>query len=379
MKNKLIKKIALYIAFLELFSISAKASDNTPVDYSLQTKIVFDKKAKPKKEKFLLVEDDENSPIYYILDNKTGEYCPISIFNYNNIYSKQYGANQGALSNSFNKMINDPIIFDEMQKYYPISEFKSFEEAMFFYSKYFDIIKDFGCGYAAATNFIFRIFEGREKDFYKLFGYPMYKVENNIIDFNYEYVMLEYFNFLNLKVKRNYRLIQQSMEKDFLEFQLNQYKKQNQIKNPSSEENWTQDDWNNWYAKGREINKTIDEMQEKINKAENLEINLGIDTNANFGDIYAFLKSHGILISASNINGLGTPSIDDIVASDNFDLYETDEDGCIKKVDTIDLHYIYITEIKEDGTILVSSWGNMYIFDYSDAKDTQKIVLKLSK
>ena len=63
----------------------------------------------------------------------------------------------------------------------------------------------------------------------------------------------------------------------------------------------------------------------------------------------------------------------------SYKLYENDKNGSVYRVEDVDLHYVYISEIKDDGMILVSSWGNMYIFDNSDAIRTEKVVLKVSK
>ena len=111
-------------------------------------------------------------------------------------------------------------IWEEMQKYYPVDSFKSEGEAMFFYEKYFNIIYDCGCGYAAAANFIFHIFEGKEEEFQEKFGFPMYSMTDKGIDFNYELMMLKFFNFLHLVTNDDSKAIRDFMKKDMLEFKL---------------------------------------------------------------------------------------------------------------------------------------------------------------
>ena len=47
------------------------------------------------------------------------------------------------------------------------------------------------------ANNIFSYFNGREEDFYKAFNFPMYTIYNdNIIDYNYELLVLKIFNFI---------------------------------------------------------------------------------------------------------------------------------------------------------------------------------------
>lgn len=58
-----------------------------------------------------------------------------------------------------------------LQKYFPIDNFDSYEEAIYFYKRYFNIIAECGCGYVAIANSIFNYFEGREKDFQETFKF----------------------------------------------------------------------------------------------------------------------------------------------------------------------------------------------------------------
>lgn len=42
-------------------------------------------------------------------------------------------------------------------------------------------------------------------------------------------------------------------------------------------------------------------------------------------------------------------------------------------------HYLYITDITDDGKIVVSSWGKKFYLDDSNALWSQKILLKKNK
>ena len=77
--------------------------------------------------------------------------------------------------------------------------------------------------------------------------------------------------------------------------------------------NWTNEDWDKWYAKGHERENKIAELQEKYKNSENKEINLGINLEARFGGLQSFLNLHGVKISSSHTYGLGKAKVDDII------------------------------------------------------------------
>lgn len=79
---------------------------------------------------------------YKRYNSETNEYSAISIFDDENIKSKQYGASQLDFKTRFNTLINDPLIWDEMQKYFPYTEFGGMDQAMIFYRKYFTLFMD---------------------------------------------------------------------------------------------------------------------------------------------------------------------------------------------------------------------------------------------
>ena len=383
-KNKIIKNMALNIAIFQLFStqiLNHKQKGNID-SYSLQTKIISPvKEIKPNSDgnRFLsLANNDTISKYTEQLIDENLEH--VSIFDYENINSRQYGANQNDFKTNFNNLINDPEIWNEMQYYFPINAFETEYEAMFVYRKYFDLISDCGCGYAAATNFIFRLFEGKEEEFYETFGFPMYTQKNNYIDFNYEILMLNFFNYHNLMLNKSCDLIFKSMEREYYDFKLKEYSNNNISKlNREEIANWTELDWNNWYDKAHEIEKKKEELRNKISSTKPVDVNLGITIEPKFGNIKSFLANYGVNINTKLKYSLGTPAVDEIIASDDFTLYEVDKNGSIHGGKNIDLHYVYISEINDDGNIIVSSWGKMYIFDDKNSESTQKIILKLSK
>ena len=143
--------------------------------------------------------DEQGNKKYLRYDRENGTIKPISPFDEENLEFDQYGGNHCKFLDNFDELIKDPIIWAEMQKYFPVESFASEEEAMEFYRQYFSTVASTGCGYTGMSNLVFKQYIGREEEFEKKFGYPMYTVkeETGEVDFNYEYVNLEYFNYIN--------------------------------------------------------------------------------------------------------------------------------------------------------------------------------------
>ena len=109
------------------------------------------------------------------------------------------------------------------------------------------------------------------------------------------------------------------------------------------------------------------------------EINFGLPCDRTFGYLVEFLRSYGI---NSNINcnySVSKYNIGDIIACEGFSLYQLNSEGnIVSQKDDVGLHYVYITDILDDGTIFVSSWGKKYIFDPTNALDISKVLVKIN-
>lgn len=67
----------------------------------------------------------------------------------------------------------------------------------------------------------------------------------------------------------------------------------------------------------------------------------------------------------------------DIVACNNFSLYKVDENGEVTlAIDHVLSHYIYVSGFTEDSKVIVSSWGNKYIFNDENSSWVYKLTLK---
>ena len=223
------------MAFFQLFSSGIAKSEE------------FNYTIVPNSGVLVLVNDNEDNQIYQIHDTKTNEFIPISIFDKRNIISHQYGASQLVFKTHYHRLINDSLIWDEIQNIFPWQEFETKEYAKLFYKFYLGTISECGCGYAAATNYVFRMFEGREEEFYNVFGYPMYKVTTQYIDFNYEIFMLKFFNYY-IKSTNNLDNIKNYVMKKVYEYKLEEYtnKKKEHKKSFNDFKNMNYDEYKEW-------------------------------------------------------------------------------------------------------------------------------------
>lgn len=177
----------------------------------------------------------------------------ISIFSEDNISSNQYGANQRDFK-KYSLLINNPYIWESLQKYFPVESFTTEEEAEYFYKKYFEIIYNSGCGYAVACDYVFHSFEGREKEFEKAFGYPMYTInENGSIDFNYEVFMLDFFNYSVIKMHKWEGKVKNIVKKSLYEYELDAYTKSSEFrkKKPDNLSEDEEIEWENLIKKDK--------------------------------------------------------------------------------------------------------------------------------
>lgn len=301
----------------------------------------------------------------------------ISIFNEKNLSSRQYGGDQRTFERNYKNLIKDPYIWNEMQKCFPVEEFESEQAAMDFYHQYFKAITASGCGYVAIANKVFKHFEGKEKEFEKIFGYPMYKVdEEGKLDFNYEYFVLEFFNFSSLypdysqEKKDEFKAM---FAKTIADIEYQRYIYSEEYRNrPLLNHNLTMDEV-------QEIIRIRDkerELYQKSEKAIDESKTLGIPVDIRFGHIVEFLKTHGIqskLVLQKNNLQLEQG---DILASEKFTLYK-EEDGEKYSISSdIEPHCVSVVST-DGGQTIVSSWGEKYVFDDQGADWTVEVDLKI--
>jgi hypothetical protein len=233
---------------------------------------------------------------------------------------------------------------------------------MFFYEKYFAVIADCGCGYAAAADYVFHLFEGHEKEFFEHFGYPMYTFNRGYLDFNYELFMLKFFNY-SVSVGGKNDPVRKIVLKDLYEFQMKRLSKHASYEGilPSNIHKWAADDWAVYGQLESERKKQYAEVKAKWEKAKRKDINLGIALTSNFGNLHKYLRQHGITSSARYSQNTKKLATDDIIAGEDLVLYALNSSGTVMGEQNTGLHYVYVVGFDTDGNLIVSSWGEKYI------------------
>ena len=374
--NGFIRNVALHLAFLQMFSTAIHSFDTKDIDlnYTLDTNITQNIKCESSNKNEIPITEETIDILEY-------DGTP-SIFDNDNIESKQYGASQTVFRDKVDDLIEDPLIWDELQKFYPVSNFLDEEEAKIFYKLYLYLVFDSGCGYAAAADLIYQSYENDPEKFQKIFGFPMYKIkDNNAVDYNYEILMLKFFNFKNLVVDKSYKAVERTILKQFYQLLIEKYSKESKYIYVENREflNWTEEEWAKARHKLAEKKERLKELEKKRDNTPYKKGNFGIEVIYYYNYLSKFLKQYGITISKSTDNGIKNVKPDDILASSDLILYHLNGSGTVENKMDYDNHYVYVTEILEDGTIIVSSWGDKYIYEPPKSSRVTRIIIKIKK
>ncbi len=374
MKKLSIRNLTIMLALVNLLStlpIDAKANDGH-VHY------ILDKNGKPK-----IVDD-----IKIILNHgKTfiDGWEKISFFNHDNIYSEQFGANQNVFYEDFSELIKEPLIWDEMQQYYPVTMFPSYKFAMDFYDFYFKKIQRSGCGLAALVNRVFQAYEGKEKEFEETFGFPMYTInEDNSINFNGKVLMLKLFNFAALYPNYNKEAIKRIVdmnEKLLYSRELKRFTVSEEYK--SLNKKWSEvrelpkEERDEYIAKVQARDEKYEELNQKATRGKYYTLFFGMNSENNYYYFEEFMKSFGVsaTISVRPVEN-GDYTTGDIILGYKYDLYKEDDGKKYSIQEDINLHAVYVVR-NDDGKVIVSSWGSSYIFSDIGATWAHKLVVDI--
>ena len=216
----------------------------------------------------------------------------------------KYGANQGSPRLQYGKNRQD--LDDIIRKYHPDWT----EEQR---TKYLTKLNSEGCAYAAFTNVILKKFEGKEAEFEKIFGFPMYKDG----DLNYNDLIVDFY------------CATDNHNKNF----------------------WGKDKINNREDKSDEKGNGRTTAKEKYRTELYLNqkgIDINIQTNKKVTvDNYKELAEKGTIV----------------INYRNGNLY--DENGKLRQ--QIHGHAMVITGVTEDGRFIVSSWGEKLYIDPNES------------
>lgn len=223
-----------------------------------------------------------------------------------------YGGDQG--SPKKNIYYGEKYIYDIVRKYYPNYSDNEIEAFLI-------KLNSEGCGYVAVINTIFASYEGREDDFEKTFGFPMYGKDG---DLNYDYLLVDF-----------YATTDNHNRRKFLWLEWDKY---------NSKEDST-------IIKGRGTSQEDREYRTHLyldQKGVQVEIENNKDvTISNFKE----LSEDGYVI----------------VSYHDGNLYN--EDGSVAQY--IDGgHAMTVTGVTSDGRYIVSSWGGQYYINPSEGNST---------
>ncbi len=141
-------------------------------------------------ESVIVNTDKDGNILYGYTMNPDGELSDISIFNDYMNSNYQYGGRQATFRQNVDEYLNDPIIYNELEKSFPGSTWNEKRA-------YLSNMSGRCCGYVAEINSLYKNYQGRESEFRDKFGFDMYKVDNNgNIDYNYEYMVLKYYDYV---------------------------------------------------------------------------------------------------------------------------------------------------------------------------------------
>ena len=352
--DNFIRNVALHLAFLQMFSTAIHNFNTKDIDlnYTLDTNITQNIKYESSNENNITI-SKESIDSFLEFDGSP------SIFDDDNIDSKQYGASQTVFRDNVEVLIEDPLIWDELQKVYPVSDFFNEEEARIFYQFYLYLVFDSGCGYAAAADLVYHAYENDPEGFQNTFGFPMYKInKNNSVDYNYEILMLKFFNFKNLVVDKSYDEVDRAILRKFYQTLIEKYSKESKYIQVEGREflNWTEEEWTKERRKVAEKKKRLEELEKKRDNISYKKGNSGIEVIYYYNYLSKFLKQYGISISKTTAKG-GIKNVkpDEILASKDLILYHLNDSGTVENKMDYDNHYVYVTDSSYDGKPIVSS------------------------
>ena len=364
-----IKNLTIMVALVNLISSAnigdAKADKN-------RKNYIIDKNRK------LIVVDDIR-----ILQNNgktfVNDWDVISIFNEENTISRQYGGNQSVFMYYPNFLLKDPLIWEEMQKRWPVSDYSSEDEAMDFYELYFNTIARNGCAFVSIVDKVFQTFEGKEEEFEKKFGYKRYAInEDNSIEFNYPIMILQLINYCALYPnynKENIEKVKAMYAKSLARRALTRYEYSDEYRiDPNKWKELEGEEQKEYVFKVSARNAKYYDLKAAYDNAKDVPYDISFDIIDTQRKVKKFFEGYGITVdfNVEEVTDYGDFKPGDIICADNFDLYKEDNGERYSEVDDIKPHAVYVTEV-DCGRVIVSSWGQRFIFSGHGAKCVYKL------
>ncbi len=238
-----------------------------------------------------------------------------------------------------------------------------------------------GCGYIAMVNNIFVEYEGREAEFERKFGFPMYDKNGKA---NYDYLIVDFYANTDDQYYVDETMGATALVNDvLLQYR---YKKNGEWK-------WKTEEFKSKYGcdpvlNGDRINpearqKVLDEYQGSSVVTMDVSGTTPYSLENRFKH---YMEQKGIACTTKTLGGNPMPSSTEIdgyldngqnvnIAVGNFNLY--DENGKTAANDVGD-HWMTITGTTDDGRYIVSSWGKRYYLKPSELSGANFYITDIS-
>lgn len=268
-------------------------------------------------------------------------------YSYTNNINKNYGGSQMIFQgdDGYSQLLDknnyyyDEYIANGLKKLFPDA---SMEE----YVSYLDKICNTGCGYVAFANSVFKSFEGKEKQFENIFGYPMYKEDSGKRYYNTYRLAFDAFNYIWAEAS-DYTLEQIVYGDD------------NIVENNSNPVQLGSDGGGGTWDSMQYLFKNF--MKEKYD----FDIKVEVDRDVSVDDLSTRIEEYSKI--GYNV----------VIGTSGYNLYNMDDTLFYSNGGG---HAMAITNVTDDGTVIVSTWGNSYILDMSDLENNEgRLSLKTYK
>ena len=299
-----------------------------------------------------------------------------TIFDPRNDENRNFGGNQGALIENLENFLQDENVLEIVQSYYPDA---TTEDLEFLFTK----MNNMGCAYVSAVNALFLIFQsipnGQSK-FEEIFGYSMLAYKQNsdgesYLGFRYEYVFLDFFLYF-AKNEAGFEKIEDVYGNVILG-------SKDQALDDSSQSSGGISPTH--LDKAAEVLIKFLEEKDSDNLLGNITYEYGIKITPGTDEWLEKkqeMEQLGITVNDDDIMYNSHPNVDYFkealregkiinICDQNFKLYypeDKDGNGKLDDVyqDDVGPHAMTLVDVLDDGRFVVSSWGNMYIYDYDE-------------
>lgn len=271
-----------------------------------------------------------------------------------------YGADQGNMAHNKKgiwffgyRWFEDEELYEYIRSH---DRYKNYSQTKI--AKLIDQINKEGCGYIAVVNNIFTEYEGREEEFEKKFGFPMYDKNGKA---NYDYLIVDFYASTDDKYYLNDPKGAIALVNDVI---LTYKGKDAEFRAKYGCDPVTEDGKINPEAE----QKILNEYEGK--DVADLKIN-GTTTYSIENRFRHYLDEKGISYECKAESNLDTNQVKEYlnegknvnIASSEFNLY--DEKGNVE-AKNVGGHWMTITGVTEDGRYIVTSWGERYYLNPSE-------------